>query len=113
MAKANFINGSSGKPQRVRFPIRRTIVENGNPREYVIEEDAETTCIRCGQRFQINGETAQIRNNLIDTLPYIRCPHCGYVAADYYYFTRVPRKRPRRMQTPEDSMIPWTTPEGG
>lgn len=81
-----------GRPPAVRWPIRRTVVESGQPFEKTMQENTTVSCYRCGSEFLVNRDTAYRLRRSIDEMPYIRCPHCGYVAAVLYYFDRVVRK---------------------
>ena len=86
------IKTGPGRPPVVRWPIRRVVVEQGQPFEKVMPENTTVRCYRCGEEFLVNRDTAFRIRNSIDEMPYIRCPHCGYVAAVLYYFDRVVRK---------------------
>lgn len=105
-------NKRRGRPPKTFFPIRETVVEHEVCKELTIEENAPTHCLRCGQWFLINRDTAYRQQHPVDHGVYIRCPQCGFRAAAFYYFDRISRPRPRRIQTPEDARIPWQTPEG-
>lgn len=79
-----------GRPPTVRWPIRRTVVESGQPFEKTMQENTTVSCYRCGSEFLVNRDTAyRTRQNRLDDMPYIRCPICGFRAAVLYYFDRV------------------------
>ena len=103
MAARRSFHTLPGRPPLVRFPIERAEVCQGHELRREIHLGAETRCVRCGQRFQMNETTAIRRNDALDDMVYIRCPWCGYLAAVTHYFERIEGgTRPRRMQTPED-----------
>ena len=79
-----------GRPPKVRFPIRRILVVSGQDFLKTMHENTTVSCLRCSKHFLVNGDTAyRTRQNKLDDMPYIRCPHCGYKAAVIYYFDRV------------------------
>ena len=80
----------TGRPRKVRFPIKRTEVMHGHARERTVDENAAVNCLRCGKRFLINQDTASILPGLSD-MPCIRCPRCNYRCSVCYYYDQVSR----------------------
>lgn len=100
-----------GRLPRPRFPLTMTVIERGNETHVSIEENEAVDCVRCGQEFLINTDTAYLIRHPLDPGPYIRCPFCGYKCADVYYYDRV--KRPRRQlraYASDVTQIPWNDP---
>lgn len=98
---------SPGRPPKVTFPIRRTVVIHGNDREMVIQENQTVTCLRCSKPFLVNSDTAVIRKSCLDLNEYVRCPNCGFIADAFYYLTDPPLPKVRNQK--QD--IPWQKPE--
>ena len=106
------MNGSRkpvGRPPKVSFPIRRTVVSHGLEHEMLIEENTTVHCVRCGASFLVNGDTVFLRRTMLDDYPVVRCPKCNRTADAFYYLREPPR--PPRIRTPEMVRIPWRTPE--
>ena len=103
-----------GRIPRPKFPLKTIIVERGDQRECHIDENEPVDCVRCGQEFLINTDSAYLIRHPYDAGPYIRCPYCNFKCAAFYYYDRVKRpkpKAPRKIHTPEMLRIPWTKPE--
>ena len=85
-----------GRPRIVQFPIQRTEVAYGRSRVRTVEGNAAVNCLRCGQRFLINQDTAHYVPGPSD-MPVVRCPRCNYLAAVCYYYdqTDSPERRKR------------------
>ena len=79
-----------GRRKIVRFPIERTEVMYGAARKRRVEENQSVNCLRCGRRFLINRDTAEIFPGPSD-MPVIRCPRCNYRAAVCYYYDQAAR----------------------
>ena len=98
-----------GRQPHIQFPIRRTVMIERRPREMLIQENQTVHCVRCGESFLVNGDTAFIRRTALDDCEMVRCPRCNRIADAFYYLREPPR--PPRIKTPEMEMIPWRTPE--
>lgn len=103
------MNRTPGRPPRIQFPIRRTVVIGGRDREMLINENTTVYCVRCGEKFLVNGDTAFVRRTVLGDQEVVRCPKCGRIADAFYYLREPPR--PPRIKTPEMEIIPWKTPE--
>lgn len=103
------MNVQPGRPPKIQFPIRRTVVISGRPREMLIEENTTVHCVICGETFLVNGDTAFIRRHRQFDETIVRCPRCGRMADAFYYLREPPP--PPRIRTPEMEIIPWRTPE--
>lgn len=93
----------------MRFPIRKTVVVNGEDREMILEEGTTVRCVRCGSVFRADRETAITLRTAEDEWPCLRCPECRRIADAFYYLLEPPR--PKRPRTPEMVRVPWKTPE--
>ena len=100
--------GVPGRRPNVRWPIRRTVVCLGEERELKIEENTTVRCVRCGQSFLVNGDTAFVRLTVHGSWECVRCPHCGRIA-DAFYYLQEP-KRPK-IRVDSQQLIPWKLPE--
>lgn len=98
-----------GRPIRINWPIRRTVMMCGRPHEMLIEENTTVHCVRCGEAFLVNGDTAFIRKTMLDDFAVVRCPRCGRVADAFYYLREPPP--PPRIKASEMIIIPWKRPE--
>ena len=98
-----------GRPPRIQFPIRRTVVSLGRAREMLIEENTTVRCVLCGESFLVNGDTAFIRRRPTWEETIVRCPRCGKMA-DVFYYLRDPPPPPR-IKNPPLTIIPWKTTE--
>lgn len=99
----------TGRPPKIRFPIRRTVIQAGRPHEMLIEENTTAHCVRCGAEFLINSDTAYIRRSEMEDCEVVRCPRCARIADAFYYLREPPP--PPRIKNPEMVRIPWRTPE--
>ena len=85
-----------GRHKIVRFPIRRTEVYCGENVQRIVEENTSVRCIRCGEQFLINRDTAYIPPDMNDcNVEMIRCPQCNFRASIYYYYAQTEKKRKR------------------
>ena len=92
-----------GRPPKVVFPIRRTVVCHSVATEMILNENQTVRCLRCGSSFLVNSDTAFIMKGL-DSYECVRCPRCRYIADAYYYVTEPPRQKAVYPKCPE---IPW------
>ena len=90
------MNGIPGRYPKVRFPIRRIEVCSGQDFERVVNENTTVSCLRCGESFLINGDTAFLQKKSLDEMPYIRCPRCSYTAAVVHYYNQAIKKERRK-----------------
>lgn len=95
-----------GRPPKVVFPIRRTVVIHGHNRELIIQENQTVSCVKCGKPFLINSDTAFIRRNALDDQTCVRCPQCGRVCDASYYLQEPPRPKVRNTERVR-VQIPW------
>ena len=84
----------AGRPRKISFPIQRIEVWHGADVKRVIDENTTVRCVTCGETFLINGDTAYVSRDEIDSqVEMVRCPHCGRRASIYHYYDRVVRRK--------------------
>ena len=81
-----------GRPPAVRWPITRLEVCQGFTFVRTVHENTTVRCVRCGQPFLINRDTA-FRYPGPDDMPRTRCPHCGMIAPVDDYYSQIKMKR--------------------
>ena len=83
-----------GRPKKLTFPIQRTEVWHGRDVKRSVEENTTVTCVRCGEMFLINYDTAHISRDAYGSdVPEVCCPRCGRRASIYHYYDRIVKGR--------------------
>lgn len=64
------------------FPIRRTIIENGRERAFILKLGETVRCRRCGTEIEVKRKNTE---RFEDGMEYIRCERCKLKTAAIYY----------------------------